>query len=99
VLFFSCSFICTTACFSVIVGEYLDDLLFRVLSVSTLYLLMSEVKRVRVDDGCKEDIIFVSVLGLVKVAGLGTAALMLYFTKSVMVTSTTLNIMDIQHKV
>jgi len=70
-----------------------------VLSVSTLYLLMSEVKRVRVDDGCKEDIIFVSVLGLVKVAGLGTAALMLYFTKSVMVTSTTLNIMDIQHKV
>jgi len=54
---------------------------------------------VRVDDGCKEDIIFVSVLGLVKVAGLGTAALMLYFTKSVMVTSTTLNIMDIQHKV
>lgn len=50
---------------------------------------MSEVKRARVDDGCKEEItslhymifIFVSVLGLVKVAGLGTAALMLYITK------------------
>lgn len=50
---------------------------------------MSEVKRARVDDGYKEEItslhymifIFVSVLGLVKVAGLGTAALMLHITK------------------